>query len=203
MERICCVIGAGEMGSPVLPPKRFVICADAGLRHAQRLRIEPDLIVGDFDSLGETPQGEHVIVHPSVKNETDMLLAVQCGIERGFRSFLLFGAMGGRLDHTLGNIEVLRYLSSKGCRAKIIGVKQCAAVLTDGETFSFEPRETGFFSVFSLSDCCEGVSIRGAKYELDNYTLLPLYTRGVSNEFCGSGVEIGVKKGSLLLIWEV
>ena len=104
MEKTCYIIGAGTITALPIPNDAFVICADGGLAAAARFGVTPDLIVGDFDSLGLVPKGENVFVHPSEKDETDSFLALRLGLERGFRRFVFYGCLGGRLDLTLANI---------------------------------------------------------------------------------------------------
>ena len=109
MEPICYIVGACPPGALCLAPGRpsLVIAADQGLRHLEAAGIAPDLIVGDFDSLGTVPQGANVIRHPVEKDDTDMMLAVKTGLERGCRTFVLYGGLGGRLDHTYANFQTL------------------------------------------------------------------------------------------------
>ncbi|MCR5262595.1 MAG: thiamine diphosphokinase, partial [Clostridiales bacterium] len=71
----------------------LVIAADAGYLYFNGKDIAPDLIVGDFDSLGEAPSGDNVVRHPVIKDDTDMMLAVKIGLERGYRIFMLYGGI--------------------------------------------------------------------------------------------------------------
>ena len=93
------IVGAGEISGKelVIPSGAFVIAADAGLKHLEAINIVPDLIVGDFDSLGEIPSGENVVYHKPEKDDTDMLLAVREALNRGARTIIIYGGLGGRL----------------------------------------------------------------------------------------------------------
>lgn len=104
------------------PPDRegdFIIAADKGLLYLQNLGITPNLVIGDFDSLGHTPNGRNIIVLPCEKNDTDMGAAVAEGVMRGYKNFILYGASGGRADHTLANIQLISSLSRRGMTAII------------------------------------------------------------------------------------
>ena len=109
MDGICYIVGSRPPGEIVLAAGReaLVIAADGGLRHLEDQGLRPDLIVGDFDSLGRAPQGDNVLRHPVEKDDTDMLLAVRMGLDRGYGTFVLYGGLGGRLDHTLANLQTL------------------------------------------------------------------------------------------------
>ena len=73
--------------------------------------------VGDFDSLGQVPEGENIVRHPVMKDDTDMMLAVKLGLERGYTRFHIYGGMGGRTDHTIANIQTLAYIAGRGASA--------------------------------------------------------------------------------------
>ena len=91
----------------------FVYC-DGGLNHQRELGRKPDLIVGDFDSHERPVTDTETIVLPREKDDTDTVYAVKEAIRRGFRDFLLIGAVGERFDHTFGNVSLLLYLDSQG-----------------------------------------------------------------------------------------
>ena len=131
---ICHIVGAGEMGGARISvaPGDFLIAADAGYRAVRAQGWKPDLVVGDFDSLGEEPAGETVVRHPVMKDDTDMMLAVRIGLARGYQEFTLYGALGGRLDHTIANMQVLQHLAGRGARGVLVG-DVCAAAVMDGE----------------------------------------------------------------------
>ena len=112
MEK-CVIFCAAEFDGLLRPLEEqdFVIAADGGLAHTQALGIIPDAVLGDFDSLGYTPEGAHVF--PVEKDDTDAMLAVRLGLEKGFREFWFYGAMDGpRLDHTVANFQALAFLRS-------------------------------------------------------------------------------------------
>ncbi|MFI3237386.1 MAG: thiamine diphosphokinase [Lachnospiraceae bacterium] len=208
----CIIIGAGDLtvGSISYDGEvDYVIAADGGLMYCPVLDVEPDLIIGDFDSVDEEylsaidlieeADGERVVRLPREKDDTDMLSAVKVGLELGYTSFRLYGANGGRLEHTIANIQVLQYLKAHGAVGYIMDGTGMILLAVE-ETVSFRESMEGYISVFSLGDEAEGVTIKGLKYELLDATLTNAMPLGVSNEFIGCESEITVEKGSLLII---
>lgn len=201
MNGICYIIGAGEVDKLdfVKNEDDFVICADGGLAYAEKNGIVPDLKVGDFDSFGSIPGGENVIVHPTEKDETDSYLAIQCGIERGYSEFVMYGMLGGRIDHSLANIQLLSYLANENKHGVLVGTNAEIEVIKDAER-EFNSDEKGILSVFSFSDVSEGVTISNLKYEVEDVSISSSFPIGVSNEFIGKKGKVSVKNGTLLLI---
>ncbi len=201
---ICYIIGAGDIGevSVKADEKDFIICADGGYRYRELLGRECNCVVGDFDSFGSVPETENKIVAPCEKDETDMMLAVDTGYAKGYRDFILFGALGGdRSDHSVANIQLLHYIASKGARGTIIRNDEIFTAFKN-DTLIFDEIRKGYISVFSLSDESRGVSLKNLKYTLENATLNAFNPVGVSNEFIGEKAEIGVKDGVLLAVYK-
>ena len=182
-----------------IPENALVIAADGGLRHTQALGLSPDVILGDFDSLGYIPQSSQV--HPVEKDDTDSMLAIRLGLERGCDRFYLYGAMDGpRLDHTIANFQTLAHLATHGARGTLIGTRYIATVLKD-EALSFPAEASGILSLFSLGDRAQ-VSIEGLHYPLDRGTLTADFPLGVSNHFTGKPTRITVHSGLVLALWD-
>lgn len=178
----------------------LVIAADKGLAYTRQLGLKPDLILGDFDSLGYIPAEAQVF--PVEKDDTDAMLAVRAGLQAGCHDFLLYGALDGdRVDHTVANFQLLAYLAERGAKGTLAGLRQCATVIRNG-SIAFPGKYEGTLSVFCLGDAAEGVTIRGAKYCVADVRLTDAFPLGVSNSFIGEMVEISVKMGKLLIIWE-
>ena len=122
----CVILSAGEIAddrfiAALVRPEDYVICADGGYRHAKRLGIRPDLVVGDFDSMeAEEYKDVRHIAYPPQKDDTDTMIAVRHGLERGCRDFLLLGCLGGRFDHSIANLAVLYFLKKRDCTARIV-----------------------------------------------------------------------------------
>ncbi len=178
----------------------FVIAADGGLRHTQALGITPQAILGDFDSLGYVPTGAEV--YPVEKDDTDAMLAVRLGLQKGCREFVIYGGLDGpRLDHTVANFQTLQFLADHGARGTLIGNTQTVTVIKEG-TLTFPAEAEGIISLFCLGRDATGVTLRGLQYPLEDGTLTAGFPLGCSNHFVGECSEISVKNGSLLVIWE-
>ncbi len=205
---ICYLIGAGDFASQAFiarPPQEgdFVVAADGGydsLRSLGSFQVEPDLLVGDFDSLDSIPTGGGIIRYPSQKNQTDMFLALEEGLARGYKLFFMFGGTGGRLDHTVGNFQILSYIAHKGAQGFLIGEQENVTLIKD-RALRFTSEAKGTVSVFSHGGQARGVSLTGLRYTLSNARLKPDFPLGVSNAFIGFASEIFVGKGELLIIW--
>lgn len=197
---ICYIVGAGEnYGLDFIPEKDdFVIAADAGFRYLQDRRITPDLIVGDFDSLSYIPQDGNVLKLAAEKDDTDMSMAIKEGIRAGYREFHIYAGTGGRMDHTIANIQMLAYLSEEKMRGCLFHRDSVLTVITNGQLL-FDKECFGYVSVFSYSERSTGVYLRNLKYELTNATLTNSFPLGVSNEFIGKESSITVECGMLLI----
>lgn len=203
-NRICYVVGAMSLTSALRPfpaPGDYVIAADRGYDSLMAYGVVPDLVVGDFDSLGYAPKHPNVTQLPSVKDDTDMVYALRKGLELGYRRFVLLGGVGGRLEHTLGNLQILDWLTTQGAVGFLAGEKTVATALRGG-TITFPASMNGFLSAFCNSGTAQGVTLTGLKFCLDNATLTSSFPVGVSNEFLGEVATVSVKDGSLILLWE-
>lgn len=204
MERTCAVFCAAAFDHLLEPLQAgdLLVAADGGLRHVQALGLAPDVILGDFDSLGYVPQGPAVQRFPVEKDDTDSMLAARLGLARGYRRFLFYGALDGpRLDHTLANFQTLAYLTDRGGWGYLVGETYLATVLARG-SLRFGPEATGIVSVFCLGPDATGVHLRGLQYPLTNAVLTAAYPLGVSNHFLGRPGEISVETGRLLVLWD-
>ena len=198
----CLIFGAGSFyGLPrSVEAGDLVIAADGGWRVCQTLGITPDLLLGDFDSLGEVPEFWHILRLPVEKDDTDMVRAVKEGLARGETEFHLLGGMGGqRSDHTVANMQTLAYLASRGAKGWLYGDGERYTALCGPDVLELEARKAGILSVFCLGADASGVTIRGAQYELENAALTAFFPLGVSNHFVGRAVRVSVDSGCLLI----
>lgn len=202
MSKICHCFGAGEFFgiSEKVNAGDLVIAADGGFASAEKCGLVPDYIIGDFDSSAKPLKAKNITVLPAEKDTTDMLEAIKIGAEKGCTIFHIYGGTGGRLDHTIANIQLLKYFS--GARLYFYGNGFVLTAVTNGK-ISLPQKNGGYVSVFSLSDISEGVSLKNLKYELENYTLKSNFPLGVSNEFIGRTAEISVKNGTVLIYYTV
>ena len=198
----CLIFCAAEFDTLAVPLEKgdCVIAADGGLRHLKKLGIQPDIILGDFDSLGSIPAGANVF--PVEKDDIDAMLAVRRGLELGFRQFLLYGSLDGpRLDHTVANFQTLQFLADRGAAGYLVGKEYLVTVIKD-ETVCFPENAGGVLSLFCLGPDAHGVTLENLHYPLENGTLTAGFPLGVSNHFTGKAARVTVREGSLLAMWD-
>ena len=196
---IFCAAGFDSLAQPI-EKDDYIIAADGGLTHTQNLGITPDVILGDFDSLGYAPAGSQVF--PVEKDDTDAMLAVRHGLAAGYKEFLLYGSLDGkRLDHTVANFQTLQFLADRGAKGYLVGIDHIVTVIKE-DVITFPAHFDGILSVFCLGPDAKGATIRGAHYTLDSGTLTSGFPLGVSNHFTGQETTVSVKTGSLLLIYD-
>lgn len=197
--RRCIILGAGDYYKEEIKIAQgdFVIAADGGYNVAVKNKITPDLFVGDFDSCNIQVDAKEKLVLPVVKNDTDTLAAIRAGLERGFAEFHIYGGTGGRIDHTLSNIQSLIFLSKNGAIGFLHANGQVVTSITDS-SLEIAPMESGYVSVFSDATAT-GVFESGMKYSLEDGELTSDFPIGTSNELCGNTARISVKKGTLII----
>jgi len=196
---IFCAAGFYGLLEPVKPDD-CVIAADGGLAHMDAAGLTPDIILGDFDSLGYVP--DRAQVFPVEKDDTDAMLAVRKGLEMGHTRFLLYGSLDGpRLDHTVANFQTLQFLADRGAAGYLIGKDHIVTVVKNS-TFTFPATATGIVSVFCMGRDAKGVTLEGLKYNVADVTLTAGFPLGVSNHFTGGLARITVTDGSLLVIYD-
>ncbi|MCI9327753.1 thiamine diphosphokinase [bacterium 1xD8-48] len=200
---VCYIVGAGEFGDglPCILSEDILIACDGGYAYCREKNLPMTLVVGDFDSLKYLPEHPDVVKLKPEKDDTDTGWAVKEGWRRGYRDFVIYGGCGGRISHTIANIQLLSWLAAEGGRGVLIGRGSWYCVIKDSE-ICFGEEEEGYLSVFCLSDRAEGVCETGLKYGLDNAVLTKEYPVGVSNEFTGEKSRVSVGRGTLLLIKE-
>lgn len=197
---VCYIFAALETKTlPYIPNKQdYVIAADKGLDNLKKIGIKPDVIIGDFDSLGFVPSGENIKRLPVEKDDTDVGFAVNYAFELGYKEFVIYGAIGGLLDHTVANLQLSAYISSKGGKSVFVGDNVFVTSITN-DTLKISNGK-GRLSVFALSDKAEGVFLSGLKYPLENAVIENTFPIGVSNEFTDKSAKITVKNGTLLIV---
>ncbi|MDL2233574.1 thiamine diphosphokinase [Ruminococcaceae bacterium OttesenSCG-928-L11] len=204
----CAILSGGEIldyaaVKEELPATDFIICADSGYRHCRHLDCQPDLLVGDFDSIGQAlPDGVPVVRLSADKDYTDTALACEEAVSRGAKRIYLAGFSGGRLDHTLANLQTLAGLSARGIECHMTDGRCTVYALTasaQGNALILQPRPRHYFSVFAFSGVCKNVAIQGGKYPLERYDLRFDEARAVSNEFLDGPVTVSLDEGTLLV----
>lgn len=203
MDR-CVIVGGADIGDyavirEYLRADDFCIFCDSGLKHLEKLQVDPGLIVGDFDSHENPRLPTETIVLPCEKDDTDTVFAVKEALKRGYEDFLLIGVVGARLDHTLGNVSILLYLDSMGKKGCI--VDDYSEMLIVSRETEYVDDSFPFFSLLNISGTAKNITIKNAKYCLENAEISCEYQYGISNEVLpGRKAAISVASGRLLLI---
>jgi len=181
----------------------FYVACDGGYQNFLKEHQEPDLFVGDFDTLSET-----VISHPkemirlsTIKDDTDTMFAIKHCLSGGYDTFYLYGCLGGKIEHTLANIQTLKYLSNHHAKGYLIDIENNQVIfLLHNEEITFN-ESSGMISVFALDEEVKGVDEINLKYELSKATLTNGFPLGVSNEFLkGKKARIKIEEGHLLIV---
>lgn len=198
----CIIAGALEFDASEISFEKndLIIAADKGYKTLKENGIEPDLFVGDCDSLGYVPENVNCEILNVRKNDTDTSHAVDYGFSKGFRQFEIFGAFGGRFDHSFANVQLAYSIAKRGGNAVFHG-KEYDFTVIENSKITFPEGRKGRISVFSLSDKSTGVYETGLSYSLENATLTNDIPLGVSNEFTGVESRISVENGALLIIY--
>ena len=210
----CVIVGGADIGDyerirAYLNDNDYVVYCDSGLRHMQRLGVEPSLIVGDWDSYDDPHLDVETITLPVEKDDTDTVFAVHEGLKRGFKDYLLVGSIGSRLDHSLVNTYILTTLENRGCHGIIVDDYSEMQIISGGEKADgstqagviYVDGSCAFFSLVALEGAVSGVTIRNARFNLEDAEITPDYQYATSNEVLpGRTAEVSVKEGRLLLI---
>ena len=207
----CILIGAGDLTVSEIPIGENDLCIaiDGGYEYCKLLEITPDYILGDFDSISEKEaegvaeiaksEEDKVIILPIEKDDTDMLAAIKLGLSQGYQSFRIYGGMGGRIEHTIANIQCLLYLKEHDAVGYLMDGTGMILVAKE-EEISFQDSLEGYMSLFSMGDKAT-VTIENMKYLLKEQEVTNSFPIGISNEFVlGEKGKVTVHKGAVLMI---
>ena len=200
----CVIIGAAPINNykkirSFLRPDDFVIVCDGGLNHIKKLRVKPNLIVGDFDSHKNPNLPIETIALPCEKDDTDSVFALKTAISRGFKDFLFIGMIGARLDHGLGNLYMLIKCHEEGLKALLLDDYSEMQIVGKQEAYITDAYP--YFSLLNITGLARGITIRDAKYPLENAQIKQDYQYGISNEVLpNKKAAVSVSEGQLLLI---
>ena len=186
--------GAGEFDC--------IVAVDGGFAYLQAIGCIPDIVLGDFDSLGYTPEGGNVISHPTHKDKSDLELAFDFVHERGFENAAVYGAVGGRLDHTVANLQMCARFAEQGMNVSLVGLDNVVSILVGPGMLQIPAASSGTVSVFSARDESYGVTESGMEYPLENAILSNRTTLGLSNELVGRPATVSVEQGTLFVFQE-
>ncbi len=181
----------------------YIICTDGGYDIALSQNIRPNLILGDFDSIkADLPEDIEIKQFQPEKDFTDLELALKTAVELKASEVTVIGGIGGRLDHTIANIQLLSHYSSNFDKfAFIDGKTECFVLNGNCRNHAvINAKKNAYISIFSLSEKCTGVTFEEVKYPLHNHTLTRTFPLGVSNEFKEKDAVLSLKNGTLLVI---
>lgn len=203
LKKRCVIIGSGDCSLKILKKHiaddDFVICADGGYNYAVSADITPDLLIGDFDSIGTVPDFPNTVSLPVEKDVTDCEAAYIEGRNRGFTEFYIFGGTGGRFEHTFANISLAAKAAAEGCICTVLDDRHTVRALCNS-TLILKNKPNTQISVFAFGGEARNVSETGFHYTLDNVTLSPYTTLGTSNDIVADFGTISVGDGVLIII---
>lgn len=200
----CVILSAGPVPDTaairdLLRADDHFIAADGGWHLAQRLGVDPELLIADFDSLDNAKMTDPVelLNLPTHKDMTDTQAAADAAFDRGFRDFLLLGCTGGRLDHQHAALITAVNLARRGCKVELAdGHNRIAVYISSPGELSPVP---GYkVSFFAFGEPVKGLTLKNVAYPLSDYTLTPYDPLCVSNEFTESPAAVTFRSGILL-----
>ncbi|MBE6694201.1 MAG: thiamine diphosphokinase [Ruminococcaceae bacterium] len=177
------------------------IAADAGYNTAKLLGVTPDILVGDFDSLGDIPEEKGMKVHqvPAEKDLTDTQIAVELAIGSGANEIFIIGGLSGRLDHTLSTLSILEDLRGRAVHGYVTDGQSRARYICSTSTL-IARSQYKYLSIIAADEVAKGVSVEGCKYPLKKATINRRLQYAVSNEITGNVALISVRKGGIYII---
>jgi len=187
-----------------LQAQDFLVAVDGGLHHLHALGLSPQLLIGDMDSLtlqeveACKQAGIEILSFPPAKDKTDLELALDEVLRRGYREIVIAFALGGRLDQTLANLALLAKPDFDNCVVRIDDGLTEVALLRQTITLACQPGDT--VSLLAWGGEAGGMVTHGLEYALEGETLLPWQTRGISNRCTGERFSVSLEQGTLLLI---
>ena len=193
-----CIIFAAlpPQGFEKLQKGDFIIACDKGFEQVKSLGITPDLVIGDFDSLGYVPEFHNITHLPVRKDDTDTGFAIKYAVENGFENVTVYGALDGKFDHSLANVSLCAFAKQRNVNVCFkSGLYDMFAISNESVNLGVGDKR---FSLFAV-DKCSGVNICGADFTLNNAMLDPFFPLGVSNRQNGETV-ISVKSGTLIIV---
>lgn len=181
----------------------YVICADGGLEKAEYLNLSPNIIIGDLDSVNAFVLKKYrdmdieIVKYPAEKNFTDMELAIEYAVDKGYKDIVLIGATGSRLDHTVANTLLIEAYFKKGVKIKIIDNNNLVQIVTNKMEIKY--KQNYFVSIIPTTDRIEGITLEGFKYPLNNVNVNRGSTLCISNQIIEEKGIITLNKGNALV----
>lgn len=209
MKNKCAIVLNGKIENYSFLKKKIksyktVIAVDGGMNHLKKVKILPDILLGDFDSFDLKRIDKEKIKIKKYKTDkdfTDGEIAIDYIIDKNIKEVDIYGALGKRIDHLLGNVHLLEKLLLNKITGKIVTYNSVLRMFDDEITI--KTKEFDYFDVFSIlsySKVINGLCIKNAKYSLENKTLYRKNTLGISNEFLKKDIKISINNGICLAI---
>ena len=182
-----------------------IICADGGADHVYKMNITPNYIIGDLDSIDNNIidyyKKQNVLFEefPSKKNETDSELCILLAKKLGAQNIDLFATLGGRIDHTLANINLLYYIKEEKMIPRIISEKEEIYIATN-ESIQIKGMKDDLISIIPIKGDAKGVTLENLEYPLNDYNMKYSTPLGISNIMLGDVCSINIREGSVLII---
>ena len=182
-----------------MPKAPYIICADGGVEHCKKCGFTPDVIIGDMDSYEGSVDESKLIKYPAEKDDTDTSLCIKYAIEKGYENIEIFGAVGGRIDHTIANLQLLLFANKNGVNCTLKDSAETVFLLQN-ETKNLSVKEGTIVSLFAVSVKVEDITLKGLKYPLKKANLYNDFPLGISNVAVENEIEIAVGNGMLLVV---
>jgi len=182
----------------------YLVAVDGGMQYLNRLALTPHLIIGDMDSIDPLDlqsmlaEGVQIERFPPQKDQTDLELAIDLVLQKGFKRILLFAALGGRLDRSLANLFLLTRDDLKDINVRMQDGQESVFLIRRETHIQTLPGDR--ISLLPLCAPVTGINTKGLLYPLNDESLFPQKTRGISNEALSKKVSINIESGLLLCI---
>lgn len=202
-DKIACIFASGPVFdygfvASAVDENAYIICADGGLEHCLKCSITPNVVIGDLDSYSGDVDENILIRYPVEKDDTDTALCIKHAMDKGYKNIKVFGALGGRFDHSFANLQLLLYCKQKGVNCTLIDKETVFVIHNENAELPIKKGKT--VSIFSLSVKAYNVTLKGLKYPLEGATLSNSFPLGVSNLSVSDKIEISVEDGTLLVV---
>ena len=203
LNKVCSIVGAGENKDNLhlIEKNDYIIASDGGYNYLKAINLTPNLLVGDFDSLSNIPSNVKIEKLKVEKDETDTFICVQEGQKNNCNEFKLFCCTGGRIDHTIANLQLIAWIAKQGYHGYLFDGEQIITAITSRDVITFDKSALGTVSIFSHDSESRGVEIHGLKYTLSNGVLTNYFPLAVSNSFVGKESSISCENGLIFIVF--
>lgn len=179
----------------------LLLCADGGYAAAVQHGLRPDLVIGDFDTMPvQQVDGVPVVQLPVMKDDTDLAVCMDEGRRRGYRSFVLAGCLGGRMDHTLATLQCMADSAVRGECCWAVDETNRVTILAPGE-YTLPRLDGRLLSLLAFSDQVTDVVLTGTQWPLDGAALTQRKPLGISNIIIEDQARLSFSSGLLMVCY--